>query len=448
MLIGLIPLAFLIYLSLELYQEKAEKVAVLNGYIQHIVQSARINKLIDDLQTERKLSFDYAMKKAGKSVLMNQRPRTDSVINLLKRSKDDALTDFTQYTFLKDLHEVRNKVDSGKYSPDMVMQYYTTTIFRLSTLTGISIESNNYLESIYKDLTSQKLLSKMITYLGIMRSNIYNVLYTHQNALGTLYGLRGVYDVYNTYETEFLLKASPSSAQAYKAVLNRAPLKPTIDYLGRIFETYHFDSTYNAAQWWIVSANGIDDLRNLQFDLWGGVEARLNKIYRQEQAKKNYTLAFLILALIIVTFIVSYTLRVITLMLTELKVAAEKISVGATGLQFGSVSKDVIGSLARSISKIDENNHRLAHAANAIGQGYFDVSVKPRSGEDMLGNAIVRMKDNLRQYTEENEEIKERFRQLADFMPQMVWTARPDGYLDYYNKRWYEFTGFREGYGD
>jgi PAS domain S-box-containing protein len=35
-----------------------------------------------------------------------------------------------------------------------------------------------------------------------------------------------------------------------------------------------------------------------------------------------------------------------------------------------------------------------------------------------------------------------RFRQLADAMPQLVWTARPDGAIDYYNERWYEFTGF------
>ena len=42
-----------------------------------------------------------------------------------------------------------------------------------------------------------------------------------------------------------------------------------------------------------------------------------------------------------------------------------------------------------------------------------------------------------------------RFRQLADAMPQIVWTARPDGYLDYYNERWYEFTGFdRNSFGD
>lgn len=37
------------------------------------------------------------------------------------------------------------------------------------------------------------------------------------------------------------------------------------------------------------------------------------------------------------------------------------------------------------------------------------------------------------------------FRQLADSMPQIVWTARPDGHLDYYNRRWYELTGAEMG---
>jgi PAS domain S-box-containing protein len=38
-----------------------------------------------------------------------------------------------------------------------------------------------------------------------------------------------------------------------------------------------------------------------------------------------------------------------------------------------------------------------------------------------------------------------RFRVLADAMPQIVWTTRPDGYHDYFNHRWYEFTGVPEG---
>jgi PAS domain S-box-containing protein len=40
-----------------------------------------------------------------------------------------------------------------------------------------------------------------------------------------------------------------------------------------------------------------------------------------------------------------------------------------------------------------------------------------------------------------------RFRELADAMPQIVWTSRPDGHLDYYNRRWYELTGASEHEG-
>jgi two-component system, sensor histidine kinase and response regulator len=36
---------------------------------------------------------------------------------------------------------------------------------------------------------------------------------------------------------------------------------------------------------------------------------------------------------------------------------------------------------------------------------------------------------------------EKRFRNLADAMPQIVWTAKPDGELDYYNQRWFDYTG-------
>jgi PAS domain S-box-containing protein len=41
----------------------------------------------------------------------------------------------------------------------------------------------------------------------------------------------------------------------------------------------------------------------------------------------------------------------------------------------------------------------------------------------------------------EMRESERRYRALADAMPQIVWTARADGYLDYYNRRWFEYTG-------
>ena len=38
-----------------------------------------------------------------------------------------------------------------------------------------------------------------------------------------------------------------------------------------------------------------------------------------------------------------------------------------------------------------------------------------------------------------------KLRQLADAMPQIVWTARPDGVVDYCNEQWYEYTGITPG---
>ncbi|KQT45540.1 histidine kinase [Methylobacterium sp. Leaf456] len=45
-------------------------------------------------------------------------------------------------------------------------------------------------------------------------------------------------------------------------------------------------------------------------------------------------------------------------------------------------------------------------------------------------------------------ESEDRFRGIADTIEQMVWSTRPDGFHDYYNARWYEFTGMPDGSTD
>jgi PAS domain S-box-containing protein len=40
------------------------------------------------------------------------------------------------------------------------------------------------------------------------------------------------------------------------------------------------------------------------------------------------------------------------------------------------------------------------------------------------------------------------YRMLADTMPQMFWITRPDGYHEYYNQRWYNYTGTQPGQTD
>ncbi|MBB4041525.1 PAS domain S-box-containing protein [Microvirga flocculans] len=43
---------------------------------------------------------------------------------------------------------------------------------------------------------------------------------------------------------------------------------------------------------------------------------------------------------------------------------------------------------------------------------------------------------------------EERFRAIANSIDQLIWATRPDGFHDYYNQRWYDYTGVPEGSTD
>jgi PAS domain S-box-containing protein len=82
----------------------------------------------------------------------------------------------------------------------------------------------------------------------------------------------------------------------------------------------------------------------------------------------------------------------------------------------------------------------------------ISLSVSPirdKSGQIIGASKIARDITARKQAEQALRASEERLRQLADAMPHMVWAARPDGFVDYYNERWYEFTGIdRNELGD
>ncbi len=65
--------------------------------------------------------------------------------------------------------------------------------------------------------------------------------------------------------------------------------------------------------------------------------------------------------------------------------------------------------------------------------------------------SLIELRRALREGLESSLALAEseaRFRAMADSMPQMAWSTRPDGFHDYYNARWYEFTGMPDGSTD
>ncbi|WP_174287011.1 sensor histidine kinase [Sphingomonas bacterium] len=83
------------------------------------------------------------------------------------------------------------------------------------------------------------------------------------------------------------------------------------------------------------------------------------------------------------------------------------------------------------------------------------LDVRPRTGltafqrrglEVLAAATMARLEQHRTARAAEESEL--RFRTLADTMPQMVWSTLPDGFHDYYNARWYEFTGVPAGSTD
>lgn len=66
--------------------------------------------------------------------------------------------------------------------------------------------------------------------------------------------------------------------------------------------------------------------------------------------------------------------------------------------------------------------------------------------EGYIGSVV-----NIDQRKQAEDDVRQRegqFRQLADSMPQIVWTATANGYVDYYNKQWYLLIGEENEYGN
>jgi two-component system CheB/CheR fusion protein len=77
-----------------------------------------------------------------------------------------------------------------------------------------------------------------------------------------------------------------------------------------------------------------------------------------------------------------------------------------------------------------ENEKQLREKNDELLEAHFTTA--------KLNNEL---EDKVKERTSELLLSREHFKFLADNIPVIVWTAQPDGSFDYFNKRWYEYTG-------
>ena len=94
-------------------------------------------------------------------------------------------------------------------------------------------------------------------------------------------------------------------------------------------------------------------------------------------------------------------------------------------------------------------NHTLLVAKDGTERPIDDSASPIRSDDGALLGAVLVFRDVTERHQAEAQlRLSERqFRQLADAMPQIVWTTGPDGAVDYMNRQWTDFTGLPEALG-
>jgi signal transduction histidine kinase/DNA-binding response OmpR family regulator len=403
MLIGIIPLLFMLYLAIQVHKERTDRIDLLEKFSREINENAARIRLIDDLQIERRLSFKYVLRNDEEAAMLLQRSKTDESIQTLKKLVSGNRIHFTEYTFLNQLESIRERIDTRKIPADEVLGFYSSTILRNSSLVNITARNVSALSPLSQEITGQKILSDMATYLGNARSTVYYSLITNDHTRETYNNIRSNYNIFKTLESEFKIKASSTAKKDYENALSaNSTLKQTLRFIEQVNTSGQLLN--DPEKWWDISASAVDKIKALQRNQLSLAQAKLSDIMAKELNEKDRNLILLILVFGLVIFILFTTIKSINDNLTTIRIAAEKIAIGSTGINLKIKTDDVIGSLAKSIIRIDNNNKLLASAADAIGKGNFDIALAPRSEVDLLGNAIVGMKHDLHKYAIENEE--------------------------------------------
>ncbi len=135
-------------------------------------------------------------------------------------------------------------------------------------------------------------------------------------------------------------------------------------------------------------------LDNLQKDV---AEVEYGHAVSRYESIRDITIALILASLALAVWVGSILVRAIVNPLNEMVRVADNIARGDLSDRIDTSSKDEMGKLQTSMYSMSQSLNRMADAATALAAGDLTVRVDPQSERDVLGNALSRMVEKLRQ---------------------------------------------------
>ena len=329
-----------------------------------INKTAHLSQIVHSLQQERGLSAANLAKNDVdiRNKLLKQRQITDS------RLKDlidfiDANDKKKLATFEKELQEIRQKIDTGTASWDIVKQFYTEKIEQVLDQIHISVGSLDHAKEITHKLDSICNLAYAREDLGLLRATISR--YYQKGSLTTSESLdisQRYFGFESRYKT-FQLDQSDSDFNNLKNRIETDVFYSVNNQIQSILKKENVSRNSTTVQWWSESTLVIDTMFEVEKDLLNQVqEYSKNTISKNERDLFIYSLSaiavFIIISLLTI-LTVSRMLQALSILIYSLHKVEQTEDFG---IRIKTKSNDEFGQLGFSI------NHLLDYTDKIIKQ--------------------------------------------------------------------------------
>ena len=311
--------------------------------------------------------------------------------------------------------------------PDLYMELEVRPGQELSDLRGLRerVRSRNIpaveAEQAYRRMSARQLEKQVQTFRQAMDPEINERLFAHLNLLnakealndlrtGILRGLAGpgvsnaqiaeLNERIAQYGTNTLLFERDAASEVrdrYVSVFQGEEVNFMSTVIGTIHENRSLEGLrMTPLTWWDMSGKAMEQLRLVETV---SIDAIIS-LSANNARSATYRLLIVLGALL---GVVGAVLVMAVVIMRGIRSTVEEITSATSALALGDArahvpvnSADEIGQMARTFNGMIDNIRSLAASADAIGKGNYDTPVPVRGEQDVLGNALLRMRDNLK----------------------------------------------------
>lgn len=146
-----------------------------------------------------------------------------------------------------------------------------------------------------------------------------------------------------------------------------------------------------------------------EYDIYLGITTPYKEIVKD--VKQNRFLMILVVTLAIGLFFITVLLIIkpITKTIQQVNDTIKMMALGLEGHKLNREQNDELGQITESLNTLTEGLSRTSHFANELGNNNLNAEFQPLSNEDILGNALISMRNSLKA-----AEIEEKRRKQED----------------------------------